>query len=66
MRVSRYWGRDPNWYDTLDADTKRLVLADYMLETETEEQRKERQARQQRRILNRAREIQRKRYGENN
>lgn len=64
MRVSRHWNQEPGWYDTLDADNKRLVLADYLLDQENEEQRKERQARQQRRIINRARENQRKRYGQ--
>ncbi len=66
MAVSRYWGKDPNWYNTLDVDNKRIVLADYLLAHETEEQSKERKNRHQRRIIERARQNHRMRYGTKN
>jgi hypothetical protein len=50
----------------MDADTQRLLLADYLLENETEEQEKERKNRQQRRIIDKARKTQELKYGQKN
>jgi hypothetical protein len=42
--MSRRWGRDPDWFRSLDADTQTSLIADYILETESQKDKEERKA----------------------
>jgi len=53
--MSRRWGRDPDWFRSLDPDTQTSIIADYILETETQKQREERKTRYNREQIHRMR-----------
>lgn len=38
LRISKHWGRHPNWFATLEPDTKIKLVAEYRLHNETQEQ----------------------------
>ena len=31
MRIERFWGQPPGWFDTLDRETQAMLMADHML-----------------------------------
>jgi hypothetical protein len=38
LRVARHWGQTPQWFYTLDAQTRVALIAEYRLHNETPEQ----------------------------
>ena len=42
--ISRYWNREPDWFDNLDRDLQLRLLADYQLSNEAPEDRKKRES----------------------
>jgi len=42
LRLARHWNRDPNWFYTLDHNTRVAVLAEYRLSNESPDQTKKR------------------------
>jgi len=38
LRVARHWNQPPNWFYTLDAQTRIALIAEYRLHNETPDQ----------------------------
>ena len=43
--MSRRWGQGPYWFRSLDPDMQTSLIADYILETESQKDREERKTR---------------------
>ena len=54
LRICRFWGQAPDWIGTLDSQTLERIIADYIIENETDEDRKTRKQEQTRRAIKKA------------
>ena len=61
MRIAMRWGKDPDWYYTLDEQTKINILAEYRLHCETSEDHKKRQEQNKSEMM--MRELERRQNG---
>jgi len=44
LRISRFWHQDPRWFLTLPPETQTDLIADYILEHESQKERDERKS----------------------
>jgi len=54
LRISRHWAQPPDWFDSLDAQTQTDLIADYILDNESQ---KDKDARKKQYNVQQARRI---------
>ncbi len=50
MRISRSWGKDPSWFNTLEREEQETLIAEHTLTQETAKERKSRREAYNRRL----------------